>query len=238
MTATSGSGHRRLPGWVLVGVALGLLVTAGAVTAANWPSPIDRGTVPRLSVPLGLAAPSAVPGPAPVTASGKRAGNGVALPVDPGPLLSGPVRPLQLIIPRFHVDAPVTPELVSAQGSLGVPDDPKTVGWWAAGPEPGSAAGTSVIDGHVDTATRGAGALIHLQDLVPGDQLAVRAAGGSERFRVDAVRQYPKTTIGSAKVFDQGVGGRLAVVTCGGPFDSATHAYRDNVVVFATPTAG
>jgi hypothetical protein len=157
-------------------------------------------------------------------------------PINLGPPLSGPVRPLGLALPRFRLEAPVVSEPVASGGSLGVPDNPLTVGWWSAGPEPGAPAGTAVIDGHVDSATRGVGALVHLQDLVPGDQLAVMAQGGSEMFTVDAVRQYPKSNLVSAKVFDQAVGGRLAIVTCGGPFDSASHTYRDNVVVFATPT--
>jgi len=30
----------------------------------------------------------------------------------------------------------------------------------------------------------------------------------------------------------------LTLVTCGGPFDSATHHYRDNIVVSAAPIPG
>jgi hypothetical protein len=34
-----------------------------------------------------------------------------------------------------------------------------------------------------------------------------------------------------------GTGPRLVIMTCGGPFDSATHHYDDNVVVYASPAS-
>jgi hypothetical protein len=39
-----------------------------------------------------------------------------------------------------------------------------------------------------------------------------------------------------ASVFSGKVGGRLALVTCGGPFDSATGHYEDNIVAYAVPS--
>lgn len=149
--------------------------------------------------------------------------------------MSGPIRPVRLVVPAAAVDAPVVTEPVSRAGSLGVPDDPAMLGWWAAGPEPGAVKGTAVIDGHVDAEGYGPGALFRLGHVMPGEQLAVTGTAGSEVFTVDAVRQFSKASLASAGVFDQKVGGRLVIVTCGGPFDAATHTYRDNIVVYATP---
>ncbi|MDQ2729931.1 MAG: class F sortase [Actinomycetota bacterium] len=143
---------------------------------------------------------------------------------------------MRLVVPAAGVEAPVVAELVSRAGSLGVPDDPAVLGWWAAGPEPGSVRGTAVIDGHVDSEGYGLGALFRLGHVTPGQTLAVTGTAGSEVFTVDAVRQFTKASLHSAGVFDQKVGGRLVVVTCGGPFDAATHTYRDNIVVYATPS--
>ena len=47
--------------------------------------------------------------------------------------------------------AAVVPVLAPG-GALDVPADPQVIGWWSAGPRPGSAAGTVVLAGHVDTA--------------------------------------------------------------------------------------
>jgi hypothetical protein len=38
------------------------------------------------------------------------------------------------------------------------------------------------------------------------------------------------------KIFDQHAPGRLAIVTCGGPFDASTGNYEDNIVAFAVRT--
>ncbi len=149
--------------------------------------------------------------------------------------MSGPIRPVRLIVPAAGVDAPVVTVPVSRAGSLGVPDDPAILGWWAGGPEPGSARGTAVIDGHVDSEGYGLGALFRVGHVAPGQTLAVTGTAGSEVFTVDAVRQLSKASLSAAGVFDQKVGGRLVVVTCGGPFDTVTHTYRDNIVVYATP---
>lgn len=221
---------------MLVVAGCGLFATAAAVTAATWPTTVSRGVVPRPALPVAFspAPAAAVPtaSPAPVSVPAVKP---VVVPHWRGPLVSGPVRPVRLVVPAAGVDAPVAAEPVSATGSLGVPDDPATLGWWAAGPMPGAAKGTAVIDGHVDSAAYGPGALSRLGDVVPGQQLAVTGAAGSEVFTVDAVRQFSKSSLASAGVFDQRIGGRLVIVTCGGPFDAATHTYRDNVVVYATP---
>lgn len=142
--------------------------------------------------------------------------------------------PGRLVIPRLAVDAAVMPMSVGPDRSLGVPANPDVLGWWRDGASPGQPAGSVVIDGHVDSARSGPGALFRLQTLVPGDLVTVSGPGGVARYIVAARRQYPKATL-PASVFDQLVGARLVLVTCGGPFDARTRHYADNVVVFARP---
>ena len=92
-----------------------------------------------------------------------------------------------------------------------------------------------VIDGHVDMARQGPGALFELRDVRPGAAVIVQTAGGPEHWAVDGVRTYPKGTCSRRAVHLSGTGPRLVIITCGGPFDGATHHYNDNVVVYASP---
>ena len=57
----------------------------------------------------------------------------------------------------------------------------------------------------------------------------------SVRYRVAAVRTYPKQTGIPPDVFTRAGSPRLVLITCGGPFDSATGNYEDNVVLYAVP---
>ncbi len=76
--------------------------------------------------------------------------------------------------------------------------------------------------------------------LRPGDRIFVTGRHHGKLlelgFRVTGARTYRKTSLPYKKIFAQHSVGRLAVVTCGGPFDSSTGNYEDNVVVFAVPT--
>jgi Sortase domain len=142
--------------------------------------------------------------------------------------------PARLRVPRLGVDAPVLPVSVGVDGLLGVPEDPRQLGWWSGSSRPGMPSGSIVIDGHVDSATLGLGALF--REARPGDEVVLtNAAGGSARYTVAARRSYAKTSLPVAEVFAQDVSARLVLLTCGGRFDQATRHYLDNVVVYAVP---
>ena len=119
---------------------------------------------------------------------------------------------------------------------LGVPQNVRQVGWWRAGAAAGSASGTVVLVGHVDSAQQGAGALFPLRRLNPGDRVVLSGARGERTvYVVSARRQYPKRSLPQTEVFGQGSRPRLVLLTCGGQFNTATRHYEDNVVVYATP---
>jgi Sortase domain len=144
--------------------------------------------------------------------------------------------PVRLRLPRLHVDAPVLPVSVGPDGLLGVPANPRQLGWWSGSAGPGLASGSVVIDGHVDSATLGLGALFRLREARPGDEIVLEnASGESTWYTVVARRSYAKTSLPMAQVFAAEVGSRLVLVTCGGAFDHATHHYADNIVVYAVP---
>ena len=170
----------------------------------------------------------------------------VAATLTPGsPGLSEPssgsrarARPVQLRLTSLGVNAPVVPVQVSPTGALAVPDDPAVLGWWDHGAAAGLGRGTVVLDGHVDSARLGVGVFAGLRDLRLGDLLEVTTAGGqSISYAVTARRSYPKADL-PASVFDQELGERLVLITCGGRFDQADHHYSDNVVLFALPVKG
>ena len=145
--------------------------------------------------------------------------------------------PQQLVLPRFGVRADVLP-VTSTDGTLAVPENPQQVGWWTGSALPGSATGTTVIDGHIDSATAGVGALIHLSDLAPGDRVSIVGSGGRTLdYDVVARRVYVKNAGLPSSLFTRAGPKRLLLISCGGPFDSARGSYEDNIVVFATPTA-
>lgn len=205
----------------LLGLAGVLLLVASMVLSLQDQRDFALGRVPAAASARAAATPGAALA-APAPAASPRQGRPVGF------------APSRLTIPRLEVDAAVVPVSVGSDRSLGVPADPAVLGWWRDGARAGQAGGSVVIDGHVDSAKAGPGALFHLRALVPGDVVTITGKGRTQRYVVAARRQYPKTTLPSS-IFDQGVTGRLVLVTCGGRFDRRTRHYADNVVVFANP---
>ena len=164
--------------------------------------------------------------------NGKAAGSGQqpASPLPPAPVLPAvlPVGAQSVEIPSLRVAASAEPESVTG-GTLGVPANPARVGWWM----PSSA--ELVIDGHVDMAGVGPGALYEVRDLHPGAVVAVRTAGGLEHWKIEGVRTYQKGRVPAGLFRWHGAQARLVIITCGGPFDYATHHYYDNVVAYGVP---
>jgi hypothetical protein len=200
--------------------AAGVVALAAAVAVAvgshgsgpaglTHPAPVDVGLVPS-------AAPRMTPAGTPAADR----------PVE--------VHPDHITIPAIGVDTTVVPVGLDAADALGVPADPAAVGWWAAGPVPGAAAGTAVLDSHVNYAGQ-PGAFADLGRLRPGATITLTGAGRVQRFVVTGLREYPKASLPWSTVFASSVEGRLALVTCGGPFDPATGHYLDNILAFAIP---
>ncbi|MFN2563286.1 MAG: class F sortase [Jatrophihabitans sp.] len=138
----------------------------------------------------------------------------------------------KLVLDRLGVDARIVP--VSAPHSvMQIPSDPQVVGWWRDGATPGSGRGHVVIVGHINFYGR-AGALAELPDVRPGDPVVVSDAR-TVRYRVTAVRTYPKTSGIPAAAFSPDGPEELVLITCGGPFNAHTGNYEDNIVAYADP---
>lgn len=178
---------------------------------------------------------SLAPAPAPAPDVGPLDAARSSVPPRPEVPDSSSRTPARLELLGLGVAVPVVPVGVDPAGSLEVPSGPEVVGWWRSGAGPGQA-GSTLIAGHVDTATGGLGVFARLTHLKPGAPVLVETAAGERlRYRVAERRQFPKvelpTHLGSARDGPE----RLVLVTCGGRFDRDAGGYSDNVVVFAVP---
>ena len=146
---------------------------------------------------------------------------------------SGRGPPIRLRVHSLGIDAPVIPVTVAAGGELAVPDDPRVAGWWSGGARVGSARGTVVLDGPVDTRDDGPGALFRPPSLRPGDEVSLLTGTGAVTEAVRAMRRCPKSL--PAEVFDRLGAPCLVLISCGGWVDQASGHYADNVVIYAVP---
>jgi len=144
-----------------------------------------------------------------------------------------PAVPVRLWIPAIAVSTPLVPLGRLPDGSLEVPKDWDTAGWYDGGPRPGQP-GPAVILGHVDSKS-GPAVFYQLQALRPGDIVRVGLADGRKlAFQVQRVERYPKDKFPTEAVYFPTLDRELRLITCGGTFDYAARSYRDNIVVYAT----
>jgi Sortase domain len=227
-------------------LGLALVLGSGYELVGRKPTPRDFGAGYQSKSVASSAAPdSTARAPSSPHKSTARAPSSApkstarAAPSSPKPAVpvmgAGP--PGWLVLPTLGVRAHIR-NVVTTDGVLGVPDNPAEVGWWTGSVPAGSSTGSTVIDGHVDSAVTGTGALFHLTDLAAGDPISVTTATGLVvRYRVTGRRVYVKHQGLPADLFATSGPPRLVLITCGGPFDSTTRNYQDNIVIFATPAA-
>ncbi|WP_245727717.1 class F sortase [Streptomyces vietnamensis] len=142
--------------------------------------------------------------------------------------------PTRLRIPRIGVDAPFTDLKIGPSGALEPPpaDDTNLVGWQASGISPGEV-GTSIIAGHLDTATAPA-VFARLDELKAGDTFEVsRADGTTATFLIDSVEQFDKDDFPDRRVYEDTPDALVRLITCAGPYDRKAKDYTENLVVFA-----
>jgi hypothetical protein len=148
------------------------------------------------------------------------------------------ISPHMIQIPKIHAKAPIV-RVGTENRELQIPLDPHIVGWWDGGAKPGARKGTAILAGHINYAGV-TGELATIGTLHPGDKVFVTGRHKHKkvrlRFTITGVRTYRKTVLPYKQIFDQRSAGRLAIVTCGGPFDASTGNYEDNIVVFAVPS--
>lgn len=144
-----------------------------------------------------------------------------------------PSRPIRLLIPKIRVSAPFIPLEIGRAGELEAPpsDDVNLVGWHAEGASPGET-GTSIVAGHVDTATSPA-VFAELSELEKGDVFhVVRADGRRPTFVVDSVETFAKDDFPDERVYADTPEAQIRLITCAGAYDRTVKDYTENLVVF------
>jgi len=216
-----------------------IALIAGSAVALGTPA-VWWATRPAGSAGVPVAEPAAGPSPPPTPAGSSPSPSTVATrpaTLPPGPTVDpGQAIPRRLRIPSLGVDAPVDPVGVQPDGSMVVPERTRRVGWYRYGPAPGSAQGSAVVAGHVDSAQEGRGALFRLRSADVGDEVRVALSDGrTVRHRVTGKETIVKRRLPTQRLFTREGPPRLVVITCGGPFVEDLGAYRDNVVIVAEP---
>ena len=145
--------------------------------------------------------------------------------------------PLSIDIPRIGVHSKLQYLGLAENGELEVPaPGPRynDAAWYRYSPTPGSL-GPAIISGHVDSAEGGPSVFYRLAQLRPGDGVLVtRADGVVAEFTVSGVQAFPKDEFPTTLVYGDTDHAALRLITCGGPFNTASGHYVDNVVVFAS----
>ncbi|MFR9676165.1 class F sortase [Streptomyces sp. TR06-5] len=143
--------------------------------------------------------------------------------------------PVRMSLPRQDVRAAVVPVGTTASGQLDVPSDADDVGWYRAGARPGSASGSAVLVGHVDSRSGSLGTLAALASVLAGDRILVRTADGSAvHYRITARRSVSRNAF-PHRIFRGSGPPVLVLVTCAPPFDAERGGYQRLLLVTAVP---
>jgi hypothetical protein len=149
------------------------------------------------------------------------------------PKALGPSAPTLLEIPAIGLGTQLEKVGKNSDGTIHVPSQADTAGWYALGPTPGEI-GPAVIVGHLDSMT-GAAVFYNLNKLVPGDEIRVaRADGSMARFKVDKLEEYPQTAFATTAVYGPIDYAGLRLITCSGSFNLRSRHYSHNIVVYAS----
>jgi sortase (surface protein transpeptidase) len=142
-------------------------------------------------------------------------------------------RPVALSIPSIGVRSRSIVGLgLAKDGSIEVPRDPASPGWFTPGPSPGQF-GPAVIAGHVD-GRDGPAVFYRLGELRRGDRVKVtREDGSTASFVVDRVKEYDKDRFPTRSVYGNTTDrAEIRLITCSGEFDEKD-GYQSNTVAFA-----
>lgn len=131
--------------------------------------------------------------------------------------------------------APVQPA-ETVNGILAVPEDVAHVGWWDGSAYAGDPFGSTVIAGHVDSATEGLGFFSRLLRVEVGDRIKLRADEHVQPYQVTAVQTIAKQSLSSdSRAFGQTGSHRLVLITCTGNYRRDRGGYDSNLVIVAKP---
>jgi LPXTG-site transpeptidase (sortase) family protein len=134
-----------------------------------------------------------------------------------------------------HASAAVQPAS-TVDGELKVPENVQHVGWWDGSAWAGEAFGSTVIAGHVDSATEGMGFFVRLLEIEVGDTITLSAGLHRLKYRVTSVRKVPRKALATdSQALKQTGPHRLVLITCTGNYNPGRGGYQSNLLVVAKP---
>lgn len=207
--------------------AISAIALAGVAACLIACTPVEAGDAASAGSPHPTAST-----PAPAPTSTLRAEIRSSRIGDPAESIA----PTDLQIPSLGVDMTVVPVGIAEAGQMELPEDPAIAGWYRFGPDAASTSGNVVLAAHVDSVDYPIGPLADLRAASAGDPVVVAGTDGSSRtYVIESLTYYEKTALPTDQLFQRGGPAALVIITCGGPFDSSTGHYRDNVVAVARP---
>jgi LPXTG-site transpeptidase (sortase) family protein len=143
--------------------------------------------------------------------------------------------PERLVLPG-KASAAVLPA-TTVDGVLKVPENVQHVGWWDGSAWAGEPFGSTVIAGHVDSASQGVGFFARLLKIKVGDTITLMADSHRLKYRVTSVKKVPKKALATDnQVLTQTGQHRLVLITCTGNYHRNRGGYDSNLVVVAKPS--
>jgi hypothetical protein len=142
--------------------------------------------------------------------------------------------PVWIDIPRIGAHAVILPVGFEADGAMGAPTDPDTVGWFEPGPGV-RGQGNMLLGGHVDWGGR-LRVFGLLRTLAEGDVIQVTDDIGQTRtYMVVWTALFDTNSAPLEEIFTTALDEQLTLITCGGAFDRSSHMYVSRWVVRAAP---
>ncbi|MBX4201681.1 class F sortase, partial [Candidatus Saccharibacteria bacterium] len=159
------------------------------------------------------------------------ANNSADAPVILPPSVMAKSQPTHLSIESINLSTDFIKTGQKSDSSIDMPARYDVAAWYDHSPTPGER-GPSIIVGHVDN-YKGPGVFIRLKQIKYGDIITVTRADGSiAKFSVTDMKEYSKHDFPSQEVYGGINYAGIRLITCGGPFNSQTGDYPDNIVVF------
>jgi len=149
-----------------------------------------------------------------------------------------PTEVLTLWIDRIGVVAPIVPVGLDPDGTMEIPKNIHTVGWYSLGPRPGNP-GTAVLAGHLNAAGGVQGVFWKLHMLELGDRFALGfSRENAQEFQITERLSYPYDTAPLQEIFGSNGQTVVRLITCTGDWNRAEATYSERLVVSAVPVLG
>ena len=110
------------------------------------------------------------------------------------------------------------------------------MGWWDGSASAGEPFGSTVIAGHLDSATSKNGFFARLKRVKKGDVVTLRAGPHRLSYKISSVHKVPRRALATdTQAFNQSGAHRLVLITCDGVYRRDRGGYENNLVVVGNP---